>query len=72
MLEPIPFIGWIEIGEDMPAKILDITHPYVNSQKTNIAETFRRHGFCFPTESLWYQEKWFRFRNSNTINESKG
>lgn len=71
MLEPIPFIGWLEIGEDMTARILDINRPYVNAQKTNIAETFRRLGFAFPSESLYYQEKWFRFRNSNTINESK-
>jgi len=71
MLEPIPFVGWLETGEYMKAKILDINYPYVNSQKTNIAETFRRFGFAFPTESLWYQEKWYRFRNSNAINESK-
>ena len=71
MLEPIPFIGWLETGEDMNARILDINRPYVNSQKTNIAETFRRFGFCCPSESLYFQEKWFRYRNSNTINESK-
>ena len=71
MLEPIPFIGWLEIGEDMTEKILDINHKYINSQKTNIAETFRKFGFSFPSETVEYQDKWFRFRNSSIINEGK-
>jgi hypothetical protein len=50
-------------------QLLNINYKYITSAKTNVLETFKRLGFEPPSEDKRYQEKWKRFRNSNSINE---
>jgi hypothetical protein len=50
-------------------QLLKINYKYITSAKTNVLDTFRRLGFMPPSEDKQYQEKWKRFRNSNSINE---
>jgi hypothetical protein len=49
----------------------NINWKYTPAAKTNILETLRRLGFEPPSEDKRYQEKWARYRNAMTINETK-
>jgi hypothetical protein len=49
----------------------NINWKYTPAAKTNILETLRRLGFEPPSEDKRYQEKWSRYRNAMTINETK-
>lgn len=44
---------------------------YIPAAKTNILETLRKMGFEPPSEDKRYQEKWSRYRNALSINETK-
>jgi len=52
-------------------RIDNINFKYVPAAKTNILETLKKAGFEPPSESVWYQEKWKRYRHVVAINESK-
>ena len=52
-------------------KLDNIDWHYIPAAKTNILETLRKMGFEPPSEDKRYQEKWSRYRNALSINETK-
>lgn len=44
-------------------------HPYIPAVKTNILETFRRHGWTPPSEDPAIQAKWSYFKSLSLLSE---
>ncbi len=47
----------------------DLYQAYIPAVKTNVLETFKKHGWEPPSDQQCMQEKWATYRNLAAINE---